>query len=72
VIEQLAEYFSPSTSSRPSGELGSKTVKRPLMRASDVRELVEPVEQLILKFPAAALASAFMVGVVVAWWIKRK
>lgn len=72
MIEQLAEYFSPSTTSRPSGDLGNKGSKRPLMQGSDVRELVEPVEQLILKYPAAALASAFLVGVVVAWWIKRK
>jgi hypothetical protein len=72
VIEQLVEYFSPSSSSRSSGDLGDKSATRPLVRASDVRELVEPVEQLILKYPAVALASAFMVGVVVAWWIKRK
>lgn len=70
MIEQLAEYFSPSSGS--AGSTGSKGVQRPLIRAGDVRELAEPVEQLILKYPAAALASAFMVGVVVAWWIKRK
>jgi hypothetical protein len=78
VIEQLTEYFSSGASSRPSGDFasqsakGSKSAKRPLMRAGDVQELVEPVEQLILKYPAVALASAFMVGVFVAWWIKRK
>jgi hypothetical protein len=72
VIEELVEYFSPGSSSRSSGDMGSKGPKRPLVRASEVRELVEPVENLILKYPAVALASAFMVGVVVAWWIKRK
>jgi hypothetical protein len=72
VIEQIAEYFSSGTTSRSSGDVGTKSAKRPLMRASDVRELAEPMEHLILKYPAAALASAFLIGVVVAWWIKRK
>ncbi len=70
MIQQLAEYFSSSSNS--PGVAGSKATRRPLMRTSDVRELAEPIENLILKYPAAALASAFMVGVVVAWWIKRK
>jgi hypothetical protein len=46
--------------------------KRPLIRGSDVVELVEPIKNLIIKYPSAALASAFLVGVVVAWWIKRR
>jgi hypothetical protein len=39
---------------------------------SDLGDFVRPVEELILKYPAAALASAFLVGVAFAWWIKRK
>jgi hypothetical protein len=50
----------------------SSGATRPTIRASDVRELVEPLEKLILQYPAAALASAFIVGVTLAWWIKRR
>jgi hypothetical protein len=39
---------------------------------SDLGDFIRPVEELILKYPAAALASAFLVGVALAWWIKRK
>jgi len=42
------------------------------MTSSDIRELTQPLTQLILKYPSAALASAFLAGVVVAWWIKRR
>ncbi len=44
----------------------------PLVKASDVTQFIEPVEKLILEYPAVALASAFLVGVVLACWIKRK
>jgi hypothetical protein len=44
----------------------------PLITAKDAQELVQPVENLIVKYPAAALASAFLIGVALAWWIKRK
>jgi hypothetical protein len=50
----------------------SAQAKRPWIRSDDVRELVEPAKNLIIKYPSAALASAFLVGVVVAWWIKRR
>jgi hypothetical protein len=46
--------------------------KRPWIRGEDVGELIKPVKNLIIKYPSAALASAFLVGVVVAWWIKRR
>jgi hypothetical protein len=35
------------------------------------RELAAPLEETIKKYPGAALASAFVIGVAVAWWIKR-
>jgi hypothetical protein len=38
----------------------------------NVQQWIQPVEEVILKYPAACLASAFVVGVAVAWWIKRK
>jgi hypothetical protein len=46
--------------------------QRPFITASDIKQITDPVENLILKYPGAALASAFFVGVLVAWLIKRK
>jgi len=46
--------------------------RRPLIKSEDVGELVEPLKSLIVRYPGAALASAFLVGVVIAWWIKRR
>ena len=45
---------------------------RPLITSGDAHDLVEPVKQLIIQYPTAALASAFLVGVALAWWIKRR
>ena len=51
---------------------GQTATKRPLVRSQDFAGMIEPAKNLILKYPGAALASAFLVGVVVAWWIKRR
>jgi hypothetical protein len=42
------------------------------LSAQRALEYIEPLKELIIKYPSAALASAFVVGVVVAWWIKRR
>jgi len=55
-----------------SPSAASRAQHRPFIRSSDVRELAQPVQNLILKYPGAALASAFLVGVAIAWWIKRR
>jgi hypothetical protein len=39
---------------------------------ADFQSYIAPVEDVILKYPGPALAAAFFVGVLVAWWIKRK
>jgi hypothetical protein len=52
---------------RPQLKIGTSATN-----PADLGEFVRPVEELILKYPAAALASAFLVGVAIAWWIKRK
>ena len=46
--------------------------KRPLVRREDFAGMIEPVHDWITKYPGAALASAFLVGVAIAWWIKRR
>lgn len=65
------------SSSLANGRVFSESQKkgaphRPLMTARDVQGLVEPLKQLIIHYPTAALASAFLAGVALAWWIKRK
>jgi len=45
---------------------------RPLITSGDLLEMTKPPEDFIRKYPAAALATAFLVGVAIAWWIKRK
>lgn len=49
-----------------------KATERPLVTSNDIHELAKPTEDLIRQYPAAALATAFLVGVAIAWWIKRK
>ena len=56
----------PPTARDPRGN------PRPFISSSDIKQITGPVENLILKYPGAALASAFFVGVLVAWLIKRK
>jgi hypothetical protein len=51
---------------------GSSASPRPLRSSSGVRGMMQPIEQWIIRSPAVALASAFVVGVAIAWWIKRK
>jgi len=66
MINRVADRPLPPASSSPHAP------SRPLIRATDVSDLAKPLEKLIVKYPGAALASAFLIGVVVAWWIKRK
>ena len=55
-----------STTARPSPPKSSSS------QTSDLTQFIEPAEKLILQYPAVALASAFLVGVALACWIKRK
>ena len=64
-----AEYATPRGPQTPSANGHGS---RPSLSLSSVKQLADPIENLILKYPAAALASAFTVGVLVAWLIKRK
>jgi hypothetical protein len=49
-----------------------KSSGKPFVTGNDIHELAKPTEDLIRQYPAAALATAFLVGVAIAWWIKRK
>jgi hypothetical protein len=48
------------------------SVEPPLINQRDFGQMIEPLQDVIIRYPGAALASAFLVGVVVAWWIKRR
>ena len=66
MTERVADYPQQTASTASSAS------HRPLIRTSDVRGMFQPIEQWITRSPAVALASAFVVGVAIAWWIKRK
>jgi hypothetical protein len=68
MIDRALDRPAPSFS-RTSGPV---TPTPAFAKTSDVTQLIEPVEQLVLQYPAVALASAFLVGVALACWIKRK
>lgn len=38
----------------------------------DMRELVDKAERFVARHPGPSLATAFFVGVALAWWIKRR
>jgi hypothetical protein len=66
IANRIAEHLPPAAR-RPAGPPSSSW-----NRIENVRGAVEPLERLILQYPGAALASAFLMGVAIAWWIKRK
>jgi len=64
ILDRPLAGYAPSSRPIPS--------QTPLMKASDISQFIQPVETLILQYPAVALASAFLVGVALACWIKRR
>jgi hypothetical protein len=66
MINRVTDYL-PRVESRGRPD----SPARSSLSSQDIRQWVEPVEEMIVKYPAAALASAFVIGVAVAWWIKR-
>ena len=70
MIDRILE--SPLTSYQPLKTNGRATPAHVPLSPSDLSHFIKPVEELITKYPAAALASAFVVGVVLACLIKRK
>lgn len=65
VINRLAEYLPGQEVERHDVNRGQK------FSLATAKEWIEPAEELIGKYPAACLASAFVIGVAIAWWIKR-
>lgn len=65
MINRIAGYSTGQQ--RKGGEASAWPVK-----ASDVKQFIEPVEGYITQHPATAIATAFVIGVALAWWIKRR
>lgn len=67
MINRIAEHLDPAPRSAAQGQ-GAES----LDQATDLkRDWIEPLERVIADYPAACLATAFIVGVAIAWWIKR-
>jgi hypothetical protein len=62
MINRIAEHLEPEVKKqRTESSLGTKITQ----------DWLEPVERVISDHPAACLATAFVLGVAIAWWIKR-
>jgi ElaB/YqjD/DUF883 family membrane-anchored ribosome-binding protein len=61
---RILEYLPPQW--RP-GRLKERAESLP-----DMRHWMEDAEKLVAKHPGPSLATAFAIGVAVAWWIKRR
>jgi hypothetical protein len=51
---------------------GSVRAQRHWIRPQDLQEASQPLEKLIMQHPALAIGSSFLIGVAVAWWLKRR
>jgi len=68
-MNRVAEQF---TTSRSDGARQEQKSSQPSITGRDIRQLIGPVEKLVLDYPGVALASAFIIGVTIGWLIKRK
>jgi len=67
MINRVKDYLPADRAQRASDGRGKLSLSQ-----VNVQQWLEPIEEIIVKNPAAALASAFVVGVAIAWWIKRR
>jgi hypothetical protein len=51
---------------------GKETSRRTEGLSNEALKYAAAVEQYIIEHPASSLAAAFVAGVMVAWWIKRR
>ena len=63
---RIAEYL-PTTWFRRRSDSGEHFSEN-----HSLQSWAQPVEELVSKNPAAALAVAFAAGVAIAWWLKRR
>jgi len=73
MIDQALEFLHLRTAGLDAPSNGrDKPSGRPWVTTSDIHDAAKPAEDLIRQYPAATLATAFLIGVAIAWWIKRK
>jgi ElaB/YqjD/DUF883 family membrane-anchored ribosome-binding protein len=66
MINRISEF------TQGNGHGAAATVKQAVGQTTQrVKQALSEVEELIAKNPAAALATAFAVGLSIAWWLKR-
>ena len=64
---------SPAAQSRSSPSLHPKaSAPHASFQRLDVGSIAASLTDVIVRYPGATVASAFLAGVVIAWWIKRK
>ena len=69
MINRLADRGTQFKSSSEDA-IGGLDISR--LNSAEFKKYMSSLEALVLRNPGPALASAFIVGVLVAWWIKRK
>ena len=69
MLNRIADHL-PAFSSPPQKNVAEATDE--VFAGLKLRSYLEPIEQTVKQHPGAALAAAFLVGVTVAWWIKRR
>ena len=69
MLNRIADYL-PAWSA-PSAKSATEASES-IFAGMNLRSYLEPVEQAVKRHPGAALAAAFLLGVTVAWWIKRR
>ena len=67
MANRIAPLSRPSDVRPRSSQVPSRKLALP-----DWKNLLSSAESFIAKNPGATLASAFVVGAAIAWWIKRK
>ena len=71
MINRLMEYLPGQEARSSGGGTSGATGQGKELSLAKAKEWIEPAEEMIRKYPAACLASAFVIGVAIAWWIKR-
>lgn len=61
---RIADYM-PEALRSPKGKAAG-------LQMPDVASFIKPANEFVTRHPGPCLAAAFTVGVIVAWWIKRR
>lgn len=65
---RIIDYLPDSLKSKSTQPGGSQ----PSFSVPDMRQWIKTTEEFVGKHPGSCLGAAFVLGVTLAWWIKRK